>query len=836
MPRVALSDEFVSELGVSALGDDVRAGCARGAAARAARVHPAARVPPAARATPAPSSAPAPPTAARERAPRLARGGIARKLDAVVKIQASFRRYLLSPHPVSVALAAERFRRSLPRTPDGELLRWLPPRLSTDFALAEGVGTALALRFELEMGLLLAAMFACSLFALGHNIQGGVLEPPERFRVPVTGAVGSLGNAASLDDVRGLSEGAGTMLLALALVVMRRVYGEWTRAVEERLTTVADYTVELRGLPAAATASDMARALRARLPGARIVGVTLALDEGALLAAMAACARAHRALREKTRALLELRERGGAAGGERAAVSRERHALAERAAELDGECARLRAVRLPCVGVGFAVFNLASDAQRAIAHGALECAAVRADAKAGARVAEAKAEAEVEAEADVGGGRLPERWVMRVQRAPEPSDVLWANLPLRSEERARRRLVAVGTSLVVILTGAIVMGVGRGSTGRPIFGVGCIIFGNALINASLPRIALREGWQRVTQLHDSLCAKLAAFQILNSVAALLVWLGNTDGRLSAEWWRECAPIVNAIIVSQIGVSNVFALLRLGSRVRRWFRAPRARTQADANSLWAAKDESFVPVRTSLVLKYAALALMLGPLFPTVYLLGAAGCAISFAIDAYLLLRQLAPLPHTDGRLILTTALERVLPCALVARVPVALVALAVRSRQLALQLPAVDGCALDPAGARGGADAGGPLAAALDVLRAPAPCNSALLWAMAGSAGALLVLGLGLSMQRDRDAHDARARAATEPPLLGGVIAVPGADGRPVSADCAAHAGLGLYLSPTQQRVLRELAAERGEDPLSERAAFTGESIALSLEVALRHV
>lgn len=740
------------------------------------------------------------------------------KLDAAIKIQKIFKRYLLLPRKPSLEIAARRFRRLLPRSRDGALLPWLPPPLSSGFAEVEGVGAVLALRFQLEMGLLLGALFACSLFALGHNIDGEAIEPRSRFSLPITGAVASLGNASSLDDLRGISEGGATLLLALALLVMRRSYGDWVRALDAQLTTISDFALELRGLPPSATASDVSTALRKALPGAQIIGATLALDEGELLTAMSASGAAHRALRELTRKLVcaDLSDARQRAQHKARLEEAERHRA--RAAELDARCAALRAERRPCTGVGFAVCNRVSDAERAIALGTLYfvpapdgcMGAAKDDAGAGAQRADA----------------VP----VEIVRAPEPSDVLWPNLHVSRAQGKRRQLWSAVPALGVILLAALVMGLGRGMDGGPLFSIACLIFGNVLINKTLPAIAMHEGWHHATRRDDSLCAKLSLFQVLNSISGALIWLARERGRLSPAWWEACAPMVAAVVVAQVGVSNGFGLLRLGQRVRRRFRAPRATTQADANALWESADPLFVPVRMSLVLKYASLAIALGPLFPMLQLLGACSCLLSCVVDSYLLLRQLSPVPHTNGRLVLCTALERVLPCALVSRALIALAALGVRSRQLALELPVLDRCALWPLSEDGG---GGAREAALQVLRMPAPCNAALLWATAGGAAALLALGLGLGLQRQRDLRERRARTAAQRPLVGGDVIVPGGDGRPSKAEYMASAGLGLYLSPTQQRILRELASQRGDDPLSDRAAFSGETIALSIEVAL---
>ena len=381
--------------------------------------------------------------------------------------------------------------------------------------------------------------------------------------------------------------------------------------------------------------------------------------------------------------------------------------------------------------------------------------------------------------------------------------------------------------------------------------------GNLAINMSVPRIAEHEGWHDATERSSSLCVKLALFQVLNSVAGAVMMFVYEGYHLSAEWYTWAGQMTSAIVLFTILIADGLGLLRLGACIKRVFVAPCARTQANANRAFGSADPLYMSKRLSLVLKYVILAVIMGPFFPTTYALAAigarraaqrptapraraqttrptprgvarAGCLLSYALDKFNMLRQLPALPKMNGQLIVHTILGRVMPVCIALHVPIAILAYHSRAKQLLdAGLVTHDGtCALGVPRALGG-EQGAFKVHVLSAVRwlmseeqhVLAACNHAVLFSAAGGLFVLLLLLCNLSL-RSID----RAELA---PSLGNYARMEASDREQLFA---AQDGLRLYISPTQQQVLMELASKRGEDPLAERNAFTGDSVALSLE------
>lgn len=182
------------------------------------------------------------------------------------------------------------------------------------------------------------------------------------------------------------------------------------------------------------------------------------------------------------------------------------------------------------------------------------------------------------------------------------------------------------------------------------------MIGNLAINISVPRIAEYEGWQNATLRNDSLCVKLAVFQVLNSLAGAVMMFvygelararaplalrpraapltcgcerplprARTEGyTLTSEWYRMAGQMASAIMIFTMIITDSLGLLRLAACLKRVFAAPFARTQAYANRAFQSADPMYLAKRISLILKYVIIAMMLGPFFPVTYLLAAIG--------------------------------------------------------------------------------------------------------------------------------------------------------------------------------------------------------------------
>ena len=340
------------------------------------------------------------------------------KSAAATKVQSAFRRHQLRPARVSLRVAATQSWRSLPRDRDGKVF----PLCSTSLvALAnvQGLGNVLALHFELEYGLLFLAIFGLQYSALLHNLDGDVITE-SALELPFPSAAGSLGNAASLRVEHGAGDALGLVVLTVGTIALRRIYAAWQLRVDDELVTVADYAVQLSGLPRTATSAQVSAWIRKSFFGVQLVGVTLAVDERTQLALMRQLASARARHVDLTRSMLRTRSKRGLA---------RRDALGAKMASVEAQLREARATPRECVGIAFAVFNRMNDSLQVIDETARHPFAPNVR--------------------------------LRARRAPEPSAILWENLHIGAAQRASRQTTGLVLSLAVTAFSTVVMGIAR---------------------------------------------------------------------------------------------------------------------------------------------------------------------------------------------------------------------------------------------------------------------------------------------------------------------------------------------------------------------------------------
>jgi hypothetical protein len=184
------------------------------------------------------------------------------------------------------------------------------------------------------------------------------------------------------------------------------------------------------------------------------------------------------------------------------------------------------------------------------------------------------------------------------------------------------------------------------------------------------------------------------------------------------------------------------------------------------------------------------------------------------LDKFNILRQMMALPKNTGHLIVHSILGRLLPVTLALHVVVAMTAYMSRSQQL-LELGAHD------------THVGAPQDS-LDSELARVPSEElhalpdAVVYMGYGGLAVFIILAIGQLLYH----LDRRSEAQS----LGTRYAQMSATSDKLYA---AQDGIGLYISPVQRAILTELATKRGNDmenSSKERAAFTGDSVALSFE------
>lgn len=271
---------------------------------------------------------------------------LAKRHGAATKIQAVFRRHQMTPTRVSLRVAATQSWRSLPRGRDGKIFPLFSSSL-VPLSYVQGVGNMIALRFELEFGLVFLIIYALHYAAIERNLAGDAITE-QGIELPFPSAAGSLGNARSLEAVHGLGDAISTIFLTVMTIALRRTYHAWQYQVEDQLVTVADYAVKFSGLPSTASSAQLSAWIRKSFFGVQLVGVTMAMDEKEELKLMRQIASLRSKATDLARSMVRAKTRVGIA---------RREALLSELGALEQKMDDLRKEPKRCVGVAYAVFN-----------------------------------------------------------------------------------------------------------------------------------------------------------------------------------------------------------------------------------------------------------------------------------------------------------------------------------------------------------------------------------------------------------------------------------------------------------------------------------------------
>ncbi|KAJ1633233.1 hypothetical protein T492DRAFT_549930 [Pavlovales sp. CCMP2436] len=386
------------------------------------------------------------------------------RTESATKIQSLFRRHMLNPRPVSLRVAATQSWRQLPRGRDGNVLPLFSWSL-LPLSYVQGVGNVLALRFELEYGLVFLTVFCMHYRAVLHNLNGDAITdgPVE---TPFPSAAGSLGNATSLLAAHGLGDALATIFLTFMTIALRRHYAAWQERVDDQLITVADYAVQFSGLPPTADSAQLSDWIRGNFFGVQLVGVTMVLDEAEVLRLMRKVSDLRQKEVDLTRSLIRSKN----VKRVRTAALERKQTLSLQIDNLDDQLAALRNQYRPCVGIAFAVFNRINDSYQVIE--------------------------------DTPRRRYPGGAALTAQRASEPSDVQWENLYIGPRQQMARQSLGLLLSVAVTSFATVIMGVARvlspiyadtehetlSKILPPLF----IVIGNLTINLTVPKIAEYE--------------------------------------------------------------------------------------------------------------------------------------------------------------------------------------------------------------------------------------------------------------------------------------------------------------------------------------------------------
>lgn len=269
------------------------------------------------------------------------------------------------------------------------------------------------------------------------------------------------------------------------------------------------------------------------------------------------------------------------------------------------------------------------------------------------------------------------------QRAPEPSDIIWENLEVDANERARRQLRSTSITLLISLLGtAVITLIDQVNTiGLVDYNVHCsssgllnliceglyylavalpLILANVILFVTTPILATTiERHHTISGMENTMLLKMAFFQVFNTVVAAFSFL-VTDSRLGGAFTREWYTLGGTLIV-QVAVGDwllmlpLLELLRPDGIVNRW-RASWAKTQLQMDRLYTLQATYYLSFRAQLSAKFVVLCVMFGTGMPMLYLIGAGYFWAALYIDRYNLLRRVSPPPRTGAHQTLTLTL------------------------------------------------------------------------------------------------------------------------------------------------------------------------------------
>ena len=269
------------------------------------------------------------------------------------------------------------------------------------------------------------------------------------------------------------------------------------------------------------------------------------------------------------------------------------------------------------------------------------------------------------------------------QRAPEPSDIIWENLEVDGNERARRQLKSTAITLLISLLGTAVITLidQVNSIGLVNYNVQCsssgllnliceglfylavalpLILANVTLFVTTPILATTvERHHTISGMENTMLLKMAFFQVFNTVVAAFSFL-VTDRSLKGAFTREWYTLGGTLIV-QVAVGDwllmlpLLELLRPDGVVNRW-RARWAKTQLQMDRLYTLQATYYLSFRAQLSAKFVVLCVTFGTGMPMLYLIGAGYFWAALYIDRYNLLRRVSPPPRTGAHQTLTLTL------------------------------------------------------------------------------------------------------------------------------------------------------------------------------------
>jgi len=518
-----------------------------------------------------------------------------------------------------------------------------------------GTGVSLYLFFVYYAGLALGVMSIITLPVMISNFNGiYAFDPAEKIYFPNNLIVAtSLGNRPPHQPVHlhSIMDFLCTLAFLGFLVFYRRRQLLARKEVETKVITAADYTVLVQGLPEDATKEQVQEHFACFGDIEHVLVCYHGYRERARLIEVRAKAEADvEELHAQTSASSTVATRGAV------------DALADAQGQVDratGDLLKLQRshARTPrCCGVAFVTFRLWSAA--------LKCREAYQVTRGWGIMSwvspvfgqTTKTESPAAFRGTLG---------LSVGRAPQPSDMLWANLELRP---GKRTAMVWGTSLVslvmLVLATSCIAAVNGKHFFLPIkplplvFGalinvisVVIIIISNVAMFVTLPVLTGLEQHTTKSRGEVHIMLRLWLFQVVNTLmGAFMFWDAshNAAGRTNwAHWFADGGTMLMGVIIGDAVLMNVIELYRpFDVLLPRYLEGPKCLTQRRLNTLYQAPELS-LGMRYQMIMKHFTLALALGSAIPLSYWLIALLCVVTFWIDKYNVLRLYKKPAHTN---------------------------------------------------------------------------------------------------------------------------------------------------------------------------------------------
>ncbi|KAL1522091.1 hypothetical protein AB1Y20_021734 [Prymnesium parvum] len=253
---------------------------------------------------------------------------------------------------------------------------------------------------------------------------------------------------------------------------------------------------------------------------------------------------------------------------------------------------------------------------------------------------------------------------LKFRRPPEPTDIIWTNLG--STDSFKRQFIGTLACLVLSLMGSLIIGFTTlyqesrkdksleqfiGRSALDLFGTFFVIASYLSVFIFVP--LMEEHFMRhrsITNREQSQVVKLVVFQVIAQIATSTVFLLQTGGAFTRDWYMTGGfLLINGMMVDLFVITVLVQGYQLNNVVipqfvARYISPPL--TQHEANILMAPKADMYVNDRLQMTTKFVCMTYIYASAMPMLWGILFAVCAVSQYVDTRNLLRILQPPPQS----------------------------------------------------------------------------------------------------------------------------------------------------------------------------------------------